>query len=192
MRTEARVAYDDTAVYVAVRAWDADAAKIVGILTRRDQRSPSDWIRIVLDSYFDKRSAYEFGVNPVGVKTDRYYFNDGQSDDGWDAVWDVQVEKDAEGWRAEFAPFRSCVQTRSPAARRLRVIGSRPSRGNPRGRCCRASQGFVSHSRAARLTMRARRRILVVPYSAGQDRHLRSRRAYPLTDRRIRGSSGST
>ena len=106
MRTEARIAYDDAAVYVAVRAWDTDAAKIVGILTRRDQRSPSDWIRIVLDSYFDKRSAYEFGVNPVGVKTDRYYFNDGQSDDGWDAVWDVQVEKDGEGWRAEFRiPF---------------------------------------------------------------------------------------
>ena len=42
----------------------------------------------------------------MGVKTDRYYFNDGQSDDSWDAVWDVQVEKDADGWRAEFRiPF---------------------------------------------------------------------------------------
>ena len=40
------------------------------------------------------------------MKTDRYYFNDGQSDDSWDAVWDVEVEKDAEGWRAEFRiPF---------------------------------------------------------------------------------------
>lgn len=106
MRTEARIAYDDAALYVAVRAYDADAAKIVGILTRRDQRSPSDWIRIVLDSYFDRRSAYEFGVNPVGVKTDRYYFNDGQSDDSWDAVWDVQVDKTADGWQAEFRiPF---------------------------------------------------------------------------------------
>ena len=106
MRTEAQVAYDDNALYVAVRAHDSDASKIVGILTRRDQRSPSDWIRIVVDSYFDRRSAYEFGVNPVGVKTDRYYFNDGQSDDSWDAVWDVQVNRDATGWSAEFRiPF---------------------------------------------------------------------------------------
>jgi hypothetical protein len=105
-RTEARVAYDDGAVYVAVRAFDTEPDRIVGILTRRDQRSPSDWIRIVVDSYFDRRSAYEFGVNPVGVKTDRYYYNDGPSDDSWDAVWDVQVEKDADGWRAEFRiPF---------------------------------------------------------------------------------------
>ena len=105
-RTEARIAYDEGALYVAVRAFDNDPNRIVGILTRRDQRSPSDWIRIVVDSYFDRRSAYEFGVNPVGVKTDRYYFNDGQSDDSWDAVWEVEVEKDAEGWRAEFRiPF---------------------------------------------------------------------------------------
>jgi hypothetical protein len=106
MRTEAHVAYDANALYVAVRAHDTDASKLAGILTRRDQRSPSDWIRIVVDSYFDRRSAYEFGVNPVGVKTDRYYFNDGQSDDSWDAVWDVQVERDTTGWRAEFRiPF---------------------------------------------------------------------------------------
>jgi hypothetical protein len=105
-KTEARVAYDDAAIYIGVRAFDTDAAKLVGILTRRDQRSPSDWIRIVVDSYFDRRSAYEFGVNPVGVKTDRYYFDDGNSDDSWDAVWDVEVEKDADGWRAEFRiPF---------------------------------------------------------------------------------------
>ena len=105
-RTEARVAYDETAIYVAVRAFDDEPARIEGILTRRDQRSPSDWLRIVVDSYYDRRSAYEFGVNPVGVKTDRYYFNDGQSDDSWDAVWDVKTETDAEGWRAEFRiPF---------------------------------------------------------------------------------------
>src|SRR5690242_21076463 len=105
-RTEAHIAYDANALYVAVRAFDADASKIVGILTRRDQRSPSDWIRIVVDSYFDQRSAYEFGVNPVGVKTDRYYFNDGQSDDSWDAVWDVEVARSGDGWTAEFRiPF---------------------------------------------------------------------------------------
>lgn len=105
-RTDARIVFDDKAVYVAVRAHDVEASKIVGILTRRDQRSPSDWIRIVVDSYYDRRSAYEFGVNPVGVKTDRYYFNDGNSDDSWDAVWDVEVERDSEGWTAEFRiPF---------------------------------------------------------------------------------------
>lgn len=105
-RTDARVAYDADALYVAVRAQDTDPERIVGMLTRRDQRSPSDWIKIVVDSYFDRRTAYEFAVNPVGVKTDRYYFNDGASDDSWDAVWDVAITRDAAGWIAEFRiPF---------------------------------------------------------------------------------------
>jgi hypothetical protein len=104
--TDARIAFDADALYVAVRAHDVQADGIVGILTRRDQRSPSDWIRVVVDSYHDRRSAYEFGVNPVGVKTDRYYFNDGNSDDSWDAVWDVEVARDSGGWTAEFRiPF---------------------------------------------------------------------------------------
>jgi len=104
--TEARIAFDASALYVAIRAFDAEPERIVGILTRRDQGSPSDWVKVIVDSYFDHRSAYEFAVNPVGVKRDRYYYNDGPSDDSWDAVWDVQVARDDEGWRAEFRiPF---------------------------------------------------------------------------------------
>ncbi len=105
-QTEARVAYDASFMYIAVTAFDPEPAKIVGHRTRRDERSPSDWIRVLIDSFHDKRSAFEFAVNPAGVKQDSYWFNDGNSDDGWDAVWDVSVAKTADGWRAEFRiPF---------------------------------------------------------------------------------------
>lgn len=104
--TEVRIAYDATALYVAVNAIDSDPAQIVGILTRRDDSSPSDWVSIHLDSFYDRRSAYEFGVNAAGVKYDRYWFNDTSNDRGWDAVWDVAVSRHAGGWRAEFRiPF---------------------------------------------------------------------------------------
>jgi hypothetical protein len=105
-KTEARVAYDRSYLYVAVRALDADPGRIVGIRTRRDSQSPSDWIRVVIDSYHDRRTAYEFAVNPAGVKQDRYWYADGNSDQSWDAVWDVSVSRDADGWHAEFRiPF---------------------------------------------------------------------------------------
>ena len=100
--TEARVAYDAQHLYVAVLAHDPEPAKITGFLTRRDTNSPSDWVAVVIDSYHDKRTAYEFSVNPAGVKQDKYYFNDGDEDQGWDAVWDVVVAKRADGWSAEF------------------------------------------------------------------------------------------
>ena len=105
-RTDVRVAFDETAVYVAVRAFDTEPHRIVGMLTRRDQRTPSDWIKIVVDSFFDRRSAFEFAVNPAGVKLDRYYYNDGNNDDSWDAVWDVEIAREEDGWVAEFRiPF---------------------------------------------------------------------------------------
>jgi hypothetical protein len=105
-RTEFRVAYDASTVYVKVRAFDTEPEKIVGYLTRRDADSPSDWIRVMIDSYHDRRTAYEFAVNPAGVKQDGYWFNDSNRDDSWDAVWDVSVSRDAQGWAAEFRiPF---------------------------------------------------------------------------------------
>ena len=104
--TEARVAYDAMALYVAVQAIDPEPSRIVGIRTRRDEGSPSDWIRVLVDSFHDRRSAYEFAVNPVGVKQDAYWFNDGSNDTGWDAVWEVAVSRGPRGWRAEFRiPF---------------------------------------------------------------------------------------
>src|SRR4030095_1371973 len=109
-RTEFRVAYDTTTLYVKVRAYDNEASRIRGYLTRRDADSPSDWIRVLIDSYHDKRTAYEFAVNPVGVKTDRYWYNDNSRDDSWDAVWDVKVSTDEQGWTAAF---------RTPCAQRL-------------------------------------------------------------------------
>ncbi|MGB2715093.1 MAG: DUF5916 domain-containing protein [Vicinamibacterales bacterium] len=104
--TEARVGYDASALYVAVQAIDPEPARIVGIRTRRDEGSPSDWIRVLVDSFHDRRSAYEFAVNPSGVKQDVYWFNDANNDTGWDAVWDVAVTRGPRGWRAEFRiPF---------------------------------------------------------------------------------------
>src|SRR5438067_989955 len=105
-RTEFRVVYDATTLYVKVRAFDTQADKIVSYLTRRDADSPSDWLHVFVDSYHDRRTAYEFAVNPSGVKIDRYCFDDNNRDDGWDAVWDAKVTRDASGWTAEFhIPF---------------------------------------------------------------------------------------
>ncbi len=44
-RTEARLVYDETALYVAIAAFDRESDRITGMLTRRDERSPSDWVK---------------------------------------------------------------------------------------------------------------------------------------------------
>ena len=60
----------------------------------------------MIDSYFDRRTAFEFSVNPMGVKRDLYLFNDSDADVSWNAVWDVATSMDEQGWTAEFRiPF---------------------------------------------------------------------------------------
>jgi hypothetical protein len=104
--TDVKVAYDASNLYVAVRAHDPEPDRIVGLRTRRDTDSSSDWLKVIVDSFHDRRTAFEFGVNPAGVKEDRAWSNDGNDDSGWDAVWDVAVSRDKEGWLAEFRiPF---------------------------------------------------------------------------------------
>ncbi|HET7220863.1 MAG TPA: DUF5916 domain-containing protein [Vicinamibacterales bacterium] len=172
--TEARVAYDATHIYVAVSATDPEPDKIVGHLTRRDTDSPSDWIAVAIDSYHDKRSAYEFSVNPAGVKQDRYYYNDSSDDRGWDAVWDVAVSRHASGWRAEFRiPFS---QLRFPKAEKATfglAIVRRVGRLNETSTwplIAKSVTGFVSQfgDLGGLALTRAPKRLELLPYTVSE------------------------
>ena len=101
-KTDVKVVYDHDAIYVGVYAYDSEPEKIQGLLTRRDQESPSDWIHLAFDSYADQRTAFEFAVNPAGVKQDALWSDDTNRDENWDAVWDVATSIVSNGWIAEF------------------------------------------------------------------------------------------
>ena len=101
-RTEARVAYDARTLYVFVRAYDPRPDSIVGLLSRRDEQTASDQIMVMLDPYHDRRTGFEFVVNPAGVKTDYAVYNDGDEDVAWDAVWEAATAVDSLGWTAEY------------------------------------------------------------------------------------------
>ena len=101
-RTEFRTAYDAHNLYVFVRMFDPHPDSILHALTRRDVRGSSDQIKILVDSYDDKRSGFEFAVNPDGVKRDYSMSNDTQEDGSWNGIWDVATRVDSAGWTAEF------------------------------------------------------------------------------------------
>src|SRR5688572_15204659 len=60
LRTEAKVAYDEHNFYAFVRAFDPAPDSIRKLLARRDSRVCCDQIKIMIDSYHDRRSGYEF------------------------------------------------------------------------------------------------------------------------------------
>lgn len=101
-RTEARVAYDHRNFYVFIRMYDDEPAMIRRLFARRDVRTASDQVKIMIDSYHDRRSGYSFAVNPAGVKRDYVIYGDQVEDESWDGVWDVATTVDSLGWTAEF------------------------------------------------------------------------------------------
>lgn len=116
-RTEARVLYGDEALYVGIRAFDTSPDSIVAQLARRDDRPPSDWVDVVIDSHQDRRTAFGFGVNPAAVKSDGHMYDDTHQDDSWDAVWDVATRIDGEGLTAEVPdPVFAAAHRRGRAA----------------------------------------------------------------------------
>ena len=101
-RTEFQAAYDERNLYVFVRMFDPHPDSIMHALSRRDVRGPSDQVKLLIDSYNDRRSGFEFAVNPDGVKRDYSMSNDGNEDESWNGVWDVATNVDSLGWTAEF------------------------------------------------------------------------------------------
>jgi len=101
-RTEVRIAYDDEAVYVAARMFDAEPARVAAQLSRRDNIVQSDAFEVDFDSYHDHQTSFQFWTNPLGVKADAVGTTDiGQGDDAWDPVWEVATTRDSLGWTAE-------------------------------------------------------------------------------------------
>ncbi len=103
-RTEVRVLYDDAFLYVGVRLHDS--GPVIGRLGRRDMDlGDSDWFGVMIDSYHDRRTAFGFDVNPLGVRRDEVKIIN-TDDNSWDPVWDVATSVDARGWSAEYRiPF---------------------------------------------------------------------------------------
>ncbi|MBA2684234.1 MAG: carbohydrate binding family 9 domain-containing protein, partial [Gemmatimonadaceae bacterium] len=101
-KTKGKVAYDDQNFYVYIRMFDPHPDSILRLLGRRDVRVATDQIKIIIDSYHDLRSGYEFAVNPAGVKRDYAVYSDINEDPSWDGVWEAATTVDSLGWTAEF------------------------------------------------------------------------------------------
>jgi hypothetical protein len=132
LSTEFRVLVDDHALYIGVRLLDPQPDRITATLGRRDDENVSDWCFVEIDSRFDHRSGFSFGLNPGGVQVDGVWSNDVDYDSSWNAVWESTASVDAKGWTAEFRiPFSQLAFSLPPGASTL-SWGLNVYRFNPR------------------------------------------------------------
>jgi hypothetical protein len=105
-KTSVWVAFDNGNLYVAARLYDSNPEGIISLLGRRDAEVESDWFVFAVDPYFDKRSGFQFAVNPAGAIRDGTLFNDEGIDMTWDGIWEYAARLDDQGWTVEIrVPF---------------------------------------------------------------------------------------
>ena len=68
--TTVKVWYSPTAIYFGIIAHDKHPGSIRATLADRDKIDEDDRVQIFLDTFNDRRRAFVFGVNPLGVQED--------------------------------------------------------------------------------------------------------------------------
>ncbi len=99
-RTDLKILYDDRNLYVAIRAHDPEATSLPRLRARRDELA-GDVVGIALDSYADRRPAFEFDLTLGGNQFDAQLRNWG-GDPSWNAIWESAVGTEPGAWTAEF------------------------------------------------------------------------------------------
>ncbi|MEN8145208.1 MAG: DUF5916 domain-containing protein [Gemmatimonadota bacterium] len=107
-RTEVAFLYDDGNLYIGARMYSENPEEIAALMTRRDQTGQAESLRVFLDTFHDRRTAYAFVVTAAGVRVDWFHSRDSEfsRDGSFSPVWLARTNIDSEGWTAEMKiPF---------------------------------------------------------------------------------------
>lgn len=109
-RSEVRILYDNTALYIGAKLFDTHPDSILKELTERDKLGNTDYFGIIIDAYQDGINGLGFLVTPTGIQFDTKYSALGDisstspsqsGDRSWDAVWDAAATITEFGWVVE-------------------------------------------------------------------------------------------
>lgn len=97
-RTEVRITYDNTAIYVSAMMYDSAPDSILHELGLRDEGESlnADRFRFAIDTYNNRADGYVFDVSVSNVQSDLK-----DSDPTFDAVWESATHRGKDGWSAE-------------------------------------------------------------------------------------------
>ena len=106
--TTAFLAYDRDHLYVAFVCRVRNPESVRARLSKRDTISQDDQVIVMLDTFHDRRRAYVFAANPLGVQADAQS-SEGRDDDySFDTVWRSWGRLTSDGFVVLMAiPFKS-------------------------------------------------------------------------------------
>ncbi|MEM9933290.1 MAG: S41 family peptidase [Bacteroidota bacterium] len=98
--TQFKILYDQTNLYVAIKAFDKQADRIVVSHMPRDFFD-GDYVEINIDSDFDRKDAFSFTVTAAGIRGDEHILTSDNWFNDWNPSWTTKTSIDQEGWTAE-------------------------------------------------------------------------------------------
>lgn len=99
-RTEVKIVYDNTAIYISALLYDNEPDKIQKEITNRDVFGVSDHFSVYINGFNDGQQDFRFFVSAAGVQMDCLATEDFE-DFTWDAIWDSEVVITEFGWVVE-------------------------------------------------------------------------------------------
>ena len=99
-KTEVKVLYDNTAIYISAVLYDDEPTKISRELTNRDDFGVSDNFSVSINGNNDGQQDFRFFVSAAGVQMD-CLATESLEDFNWDAIWDSKVKITDFGWVVE-------------------------------------------------------------------------------------------
>ena len=105
--TEVLIGYDSRFLYIAFRAFD-EPDKIRSTVAKRDNIFQDDYVGFYLDTFNDKRRAFEIFFNPLGIQGDGLLTEGRGEDFSIDLLLESKGTINQEGYFVEIAiPFKS-------------------------------------------------------------------------------------
>lgn len=126
--TEGYITQDDSHLYIAFICYDPEIENLRASMTDRDHIFNDDFVGVVIDTYQDHQTAYEFFANPYGIQGDMLWQANSSSDEegpiwqptgaehaSYEAVWESDGQIYNDHWIVEmkipFASLRYSGQT---------------------------------------------------------------------------------
>ena len=109
-RTEVRILYSRSRLYIGVSCFDSDPSSIVVSRYDRDaDLEADDRVTLLFDTFHDHRNGFIFQVNAVGARFDQIITDEGQDQNpDWNGIWYARTRITDKGWTAEFTiPFQT-------------------------------------------------------------------------------------
>lgn len=105
--SEVKFGYDEKNLYIAFHAYD-EPEKIRSSVAKRDEIFADDYIGVYLDTFNDKRKAYIFFFNPLGIQGDGIFSEGAGEDYSVDVLMESKGIITENGYTVEVAvPFKS-------------------------------------------------------------------------------------